>query len=158
MFYPGKILKLAPADSREDKRKMVRESFQNHFRRKYAKSFVVNSIPSTINEKVDLKCKQCGQVTIRRAESIVKGTFSGNCAYCCLHDSKKAENHRKKLKNILSKNFIVDYLSSGDQRIKQTIIKCKCGYHLAASYNRIINKSIRQQCPKCGRDVFKNGK
>ena len=32
MFYPGKILKLAPADSREDKRKMVRESFQYHFR------------------------------------------------------------------------------------------------------------------------------
>ena len=48
MFYPGKVLKLAPADSREDKRKMVRESFQYHFRKKYAKSFVVSSIPSTI--------------------------------------------------------------------------------------------------------------
>lgn len=98
MFYPGKILKLAPADSREDKRKMVRESFQNHFRKKYAKSFVVSSIPSTINEKVDLKCKQCGQVTIRRAESIVKGTFSGNCAYCCLHDSKKQKILARNLK------------------------------------------------------------
>ena len=108
MFYPGKVLKLAPADSREDKRKIVRESFQYHFRKKYAKSFVVSSIPSTINEKVDLKCKQCGQVTIRRAESIVKGTFSGNCAYCCLHDSKKAENPRKKLKNIISKKLNLD--------------------------------------------------
>ena len=42
MFYPGKVLKLAPADSREDKRKIVRESFQYHFRKKYAKSFVVS--------------------------------------------------------------------------------------------------------------------
>ena len=37
MFYPGKILKLAPADSREDKRKIVRESFQYHFRKSMQK-------------------------------------------------------------------------------------------------------------------------
>ena len=50
MFYPGKVLKLAPADSREDKRKIVRESFQYHFRKKYAKSFVVRSLSAVLSQ------------------------------------------------------------------------------------------------------------
>ncbi|EEW53073.1 hypothetical protein HMPREF0494_1796 [Limosilactobacillus antri DSM 16041] len=155
MFYQGNILKLHPLLSREEATKQFRGKFIKVFQGKYADKFDLVKAPKTTNDRVQLKCKNCGHITYRFVDSILKGKFNKKCEYCQRH-KEIPMSPRKTLKRILSCEMVIDYLSNDKaKQRKQVIIKCKCGHKMPASYSRIINKSIRQQCPKCGRNVYK---
>lgn len=154
MFYEGNILKTRP-HFRKEVRVKTEERFQKIFQAKYADKFeLINTLPQKQRDKVQLKCRKCGHITYRNAISILKGTFNMSCDYCKQHKSSKV-SPRKKLSRILGQQIKVKHLTRGNERNKQVVLKCTCGYTIAASYSRVINKSIRQQCPKCGRDVYK---